>query len=49
MQNLFDANRLKRLYEQGRLSASGINNAVARGYITADQAEEILAAKIEEE
>ena len=34
--------RLKRLYDAGRLTASGIYNAVALGWITAEQAAEIL-------
>lgn len=33
---------IKRLYTAGRLSAAGVNNAVARGWITQQQADEIL-------
>ena len=36
--------RLKRLFDAGRLTETGINNAVARGWITADEAAEILRA-----
>lgn len=34
--------RLKRLYDAGRLTESGISNAVALGWITAEQAAEIM-------
>ena len=34
---------LKRLYDAGRLTVQGIQSAVAKGWITAEQAEEILA------
>lgn len=34
--------RLKRLYDAGRLTETGIQNAVARGWITAGEAAEIL-------
>ncbi len=37
---MFD--NIKRLYKAGRLSAAGVNNAVARGWITQQQADEIL-------
>ena len=33
---------LKRLYDAGRLTAQGLQSAVARKWITAEQAEEIL-------
>lgn len=36
--------RLLRLYKAGRLTASGINNAVTLGWITAEQAAEIMEA-----
>lgn len=35
--------RLKRLYNEGKLDAQGIENAVAKGWITQEQADEILA------
>ena len=34
---------LKRLYDEGKLTEKGIRNAVKRGWITQEQAEEILA------
>lgn len=34
--------RLKRLYDAGRLTETGINNAVARGWITDLEAAEII-------
>lgn len=34
--------RLKRLYDAGRLTATGVQNAVSRDWITADEAAEIL-------
>lgn len=34
--------RLLRLYNDGRLTATGVQNAVARGWITAEQAAEII-------
>jgi uncharacterized protein YciI len=34
--------RLKALYNSGRLSASGIQNAVTKGWLTQEQANEIL-------
>jgi len=33
--------RLKRLYQAGKLTAQGLDNAVARGWITEDQREAI--------
>lgn len=36
--------RLMRLYKAGRLTEGGIRNAVALGWITAEQATEILEA-----
>ena len=33
---------VKRLYDSGRLTAAGVHNAVARGWITAEQAREIV-------
>ncbi len=35
--------RLKRLYDAGKLDAAGIQNAVAKGWITAEQAQLILS------
>lgn len=37
--------RLKRLYEEGRLDKSGIQNAVAKGLITQEEADEITAPR----
>ena len=37
---MFD--RLKSLYERGLLSAQGVDNAVSRGWITTEQAAEII-------
>lgn len=34
-------NRIKRLYEQGKLDKNGVKNAVIRGWITPEQYEEI--------
>ena len=33
--------RLKRLYKEGKLDKTGIENAVAKGWITQEQADEI--------
>lgn len=42
--------RLKRLYDTGKLNEQGILNAVTKGWITAEQAEEILTpAEVEED
>ena len=41
--------RLKRLYESGQLNQRGIENAVAKGWITLEQADEILAPKKDDE
>lgn len=38
-------NRLKKLYMEGRLTESGLQNAVAKGWITEDQKAEIIAEK----
>ena len=35
--------RLKRLYNAGKLDEQGILNAVAKGWITQEQAQEILS------
>lgn len=35
--------RLKRLYNLGKLDATGIQNAVAKGWITQEQAEQIIS------
>lgn len=32
---------IKRLYQEGKLTDVGLDNAVAKGWITAEQAEEI--------
>ena len=37
--------RLKRLYEAGQLNEAAIRNAVAKGWITEKQANEILSTK----
>lgn len=37
--------RLKKLYQEGRLSSAGIANAVSRGWITQAEADEIVASK----
>lgn len=37
--------RLKRLYKEGRISEAGIWNAVEQGWITAEQAEEIISGE----
>ena len=37
--------RLKRLYQEGRLDKKGLENAVARGWITEEEMQEILASK----
>ena len=34
--------RLKRLYTDGKITQEGINNAVAKGWITQEQANEII-------
>jgi hypothetical protein len=36
---------LRRLYLEGRLSDSGLQNAVAKGWITQEQADQIRADK----
>lgn len=36
-------NRLKRLYEEGRINKNGLLKAVEKGLITAKQYEEILS------
>ena len=37
--------RLKRLYADGKITQEGINNAVAKGWITQEQADEIINPK----
>lgn len=37
--------RLKRLYNAGKLDEAAIRNAVAKGWLTEEQAAEILAPK----
>jgi len=39
--------RLKKLYTEGKLTAEGVRNAVAKGWITDEQAQEILNPKNE--
>lgn len=39
--------RLKRLYNEGKLDAQGIENAVAKGWITADEYKEITGEDYE--
>lgn len=34
--------KLKKLYEAGKIDENGIRNAVAKGWITEEQAEEII-------
>ena len=34
--------RLKRLYSEGKINETSINNAVEKGWITQEQADEIL-------
>lgn len=34
-------NRLKRLYEEGRIDSNGLQNAVNRGWITPEEKDEI--------
>ena len=34
--------RLKRLYAEGKINETGINNAVTKGWITQAQADEII-------
>lgn len=36
---------IKKLYLEGRLTESGLNNAVSRGWITADEKAEIKSSK----
>ena len=40
--------RLKRLYDTGKLDEAGIQNAVLKGWITAEQAQEIISPTVEE-
>lgn len=37
--------RLKNLYVSGKLSDTGLSNAVIKGWITEDQRQEIITAK----
>ena len=39
--------RLKRLYESGQIDQKGVEKAVAKGWISQEQAAEILAPKDE--
>lgn len=36
---------VKRLYIEGRLTDKGLDNAVTRGWVTTEQADEIIATK----
>lgn len=36
---------LNRLYSEGRLTETGLQNAVVKGWITQEQADEIIASK----
>lgn len=40
-------NRIKRLYDQGKLDKNGVKNAVLRGWITEDQYKEITGDEYE--
>lgn len=40
-------NRVKRLYDQGKLDKNGVKNAVLRGWITEDQYKEITGEEHE--
>lgn len=40
--------RLKRLYNEGRLTVDGLENAVARGWITEDQKKQITGEDTEQ-
>ena len=42
-------NRLKRLYQQGRLTEEALQTAVGREWITEDEKEEIIASKPKKE
>lgn len=35
---------LKRLYQEGKLSENGLNNAVLKGWITEEQKQEIISS-----
>ncbi len=37
--------RLKRLYDEGKIGVSAIWNAVTKGWLTEEQAQEILSSK----
>ncbi len=41
--------RLKRLYQQGRLTDEALQTAVERDWITEDEKEEIIASKPKDE
>ncbi len=41
--------RLKRLYQEGKITQEGIENAVKKGWLTSEQANEIINPKVEEE
>ncbi len=37
---------VKRLYLEGRIAEAGLDNAISRGWITADDKEAIMATKV---
>lgn len=37
---------VKRLYLEGRIAEAGLDNAISRGWITADDKEAIMAEKV---
>lgn len=39
--------RLKKLYEEGRMTKAGLKNAVKKGWITAEQYQEITGEQYE--
>lgn len=43
-----DYERIKRLYREGKLTEAGLDRAVAFGWITADQKQEIMEANNED-
>lgn len=38
--------RLKKLYENGQITAEMLNTAIAKGWITAEQAKEIMESEV---
>ena len=41
-------NRLKRLYEQGKITEAGLQNAVTKGWITQEEYNIIIASDVSE-